>query len=193
MPISFPELSKDIAAAAMLEKPGGYIFRKYSVGEESSLFRAAVTEEVCSWAGLNDDFKRSDLLAGIEPGGLPWALLFGFLHRKSVLPIRSDNSKLQGLDASSTGVKNLYSQKTLLLEMSGNGEQVGLVDDIVSSGETLLQAAKLIVGRGFSLASISVILARDLDRLARIEDQLGLKINVMCHDQAGSANAHNVG
>ena len=68
---------------------------------------------------------------------------------------------------------------------------VGLVDDIVSSGETLLHAAKLIVDKGFTLESVSVILARDADKLASIEAKLGLRINVMCFDQVRQSADQN--
>ena len=179
----FPEMVKDIARAIVVEKPGGYRFRKYGVGEESSLYQSVITEEVCRWARASLVLSRAELLAGIEPGGFPWSLLFGFLHRKSVLPLRSAHSKLQGIDGSSAPVRNLYSQKTLHLEMSGHGEKIGLVDDIASSGETLLRAAELITDKGFVLDSVSVILARDADKLANIEEKLGVKINVMCFDR----------
>lgn len=176
-------LERDIASAEQIQKAGGYVFRRYGFGEESMRFRADIIREVIAWAEGDPNLIHADSLASIEPGGLPWGILLGSVHGKSVVPIRCQSKVLTNPDAAAEEVSNNYSRKILSLLEEGKGEKIAIFDDVVSSGKTIVSAINLLESKGFVVSGVSCILARGSIGIDLIQESRGIRINYLLQDE----------
>jgi adenine phosphoribosyltransferase len=179
-----PAILSDVLSAPLVPKPSGYKFRRYGFGEESHRYGVEIMAEVGEWSLQQNILKNCDLVGGIEPGGLPWALALGAALKKSVVPLRAESMRLRTIGGDSAMVENEYSRKSLFLKDSSKGETIVLFDDVISSGATIKQAAKLLSLKGFRLIGVAAILVRNVDRIADLERKIGCPIQYIV-DECG--------
>ena len=101
--------------------------------------------------------SRVDVVAGIATGGLPWAVMLAEFFSKPLAYIR--------------GEKKGYGRQKLLEGASVEGKSVLLVDDVATTGSSLLRGVEAVEGNGGYVGYAVVV----FDRMEGARERLAEK------------------
>lgn len=175
----WPAFERALARVDDYRKPGGYRFRRYPFGEEGGFVEAAMFEEFQSWFKGLALLGEPDIVAAPEPGGIQWGAVAAMASGRGLLPIRLAR------DEALNPIVNHYSTKRLVCA-PGNGQSTVLVDDVLSSGETLSACVELLRAANYIVRGVAVICERNIGIAQRIALHKACPVYVMISDERPS-------
>jgi len=142
--MKFQEIEKAVSSANLIciNKAGKkYNFFEYAFGEHGTNIPYTLTKEIVEGLSyiINKTVDYFDYILAPEPGGHTWGLLLGHMLQKDVMILRNRST---GINYSQKLIINGYSQKNIIFQPMDPTSEVIIVDDIISSGETLKSIIK---------------------------------------------------
>lgn len=158
--MEFKHLIKDISSAPKIKLDSGYVFNAFSVGERGKNLTPELIDEVLK--GLVHNIRQSkvifDYIVTLDPGGNQWALLVANELKKPLNIIRSSPSGHK--DEFKIRQDSKIHQRELYFSGFKKGDRVIIVDDIISSGDTLTITIGALKEIGVNVNSIFVIMTK---------------------------------
>jgi adenine phosphoribosyltransferase len=148
----YPLLSQDVAeSTAVLMSEDTYLFRVFSVGERGMEVSRDLQAEVVDGlvSQLTAVERPFDYLLSIDPGGLSWAhlVLAAVPSIPRVCAIRNWQSGVRG-QVCVPQESGFYAGRTLWFPRMKPGDRVAILDDVISTGETLRLVVKTLREHG---------------------------------------------
>ena len=177
------------AGVPVVTKSSGYLFKKFPFGEESMFIDAALIKAFLEWTKTLSFNQEQNIhaVASPEPGGLPWAMLLAGQLDLNIIPIRLSRNVNNLL------IENHYSSKRLNCGVKGKNQSVILFDDVLSSGETIVNCIQELKKQGFLVEDVIVLCARNKAVVRHIELTKSVQIHVLMFDNAyeNTAKGHS--
>jgi adenine phosphoribosyltransferase len=154
---------------------GDYKYFVHPLTDGASMIDPLLLEEVTLEMMKSTDFD-CDKIVTVEAMGIPLATLLSHKTRKPFVIIRKRQYGLPGevVIEASTG----YSMNRLFVNGLVSGDRVVIVDDVLSTGGTLVQTVRTLRDCGIEICHIHVIFNKH-ERIREIEEAVGLPINVL--------------
>jgi adenine phosphoribosyltransferase len=135
----FPQIEKAIKTANATNINNGlmeYKFFEYAFGERGTYISHELIWEIVDGLTtiINQTAGLFEYIVAPEPSGHTWGLLLGHTLKKDVIILRNQTSSHDG---KTKIIINGYSKKYLQFHSFNPGAKVIIVDDIISTGETL--------------------------------------------------------
>ena len=140
------------------------------------LGRPEVLDEVLSELARIGDWRRCDKIVTAESMGFPLAAGLSMRVRKPYVFIRKRRYGLPGEVSlkQTTG----YSKGDMFINGIAPGDRVVFVDDVISTGGTLLAIGKALRGLGAEIADVLIVFEKTREK-ARVEKELGVRIKTL--------------
>jgi adenine phosphoribosyltransferase len=160
---------------------GPYHFRAFDFGERGTSLSPELLREIgnglCASARVN--YPEADVIVSPEPGGHSWAMLMAFQ-----LGLTCHILRAPAPDIPQPGVvvsrRTAYSRSELAAPSTPAGSRAVIVDDVLSSGGTLVAVAGLLRGQGVTAVAAQVIVTRGQSYI-RVQQELGIPIYALAH------------
>jgi len=173
-------MALDRLRASLADSPvvrfGDYEYFIHPITDGLPLGRPEVLDEVLSELARIGDWRRCDKIVTAESMGFPLAAGLSMRVRKPYVFIRKRRYGLPGEVSlqQTTG----YSKGDMFINGIGRGDRVVLVDDVISTGGTLLAIGKALRGLGAEIADVLIVFEKTREK-ARIEKELGVRIKTL--------------
>lgn len=151
---SIKEILKNTSSFCLKKKNKDYKFHLFSFGERGTNLDYKTIKEIAT--AIIRSIKKLKINYSIvspEPGGNPWGLLASFLLRKNLKIIRT--SYIPG--SKKVKIENNYSSHYLYFHNINFGETVIVIDDVISSGNTMRAILKGLKNLNCKIPFIQVI------------------------------------
>src|SRR5437879_8235397 len=155
---------------------GDYEYFVHPITDGIPLGRPEVLDEVLSELVRIGDWSRCDKIVTAESMGFPLAAGLAMRVHKPYVFVRKRAYGLPGEVSlkQTTG----YSKTDMFINNIRRGDRVVFVDDVISTGGTLLAIVKALRTLGAEIADI-LIAFEQTPQKARLEKQLGVSINTL--------------
>jgi adenine phosphoribosyltransferase len=179
---SFPEIKKAIEQAHIIELPQSgsrtYKFKTFAFGERGTKINAELLKEITAGLtdSINNNFPRFDYIVSPEPGGHTWGCLVALELKKDINILRMQPSYEKG--EAEIPRKTGYYQNNLYFNHFKKGDNILLVDDVVSTGGTLKTILTALKSLGVNVIGVQVILAKSED-YKKIEKEFNVIIKFL--------------
>ena len=173
-------MALDRLRASLADSPvvrfGDYEYFIHPITDGLPLGRPEVLDEVLSELARIGDWRRCDKIVTAESMGFPLAAGLSMRVRKPYVFIRKRRYGLPGEVSlqQTTG----YSKGDMFINGIGGGDRVVFVDDVISTGGTLLAIGKALRGLGAEIADVLIVFEKTREK-ARIEKELGVRIKTL--------------
>ena len=173
-------MALDRLRASLADSPvvrfGDYEYFIHPITDGLPLGRPEVLDEVLSELARIGDWRRCDKIVTAESMGFPLAAGLSMRVRKPYVFIRKRRYGLPGEVSlqQTTG----YSKGDMFINGIGRGDRVIFVDDVISTGGTLLAIGKALRGLGAEIADVLIVFEKTREK-ARIEKELGVRIKTL--------------
>jgi len=173
-------MALDRLRASLADSPvvrfGDYEYFIHPITDGLPLGRPEVLDEVLSELARIGDWRRCDKIVTAESMGFPLAAGLSMRVRKPYVFIRKRRYGLPGEVSlqQTTG----YSKGDMFINGIGRGDRVVFVDDVISTGGTLLAIGKALRGLGAEIADVLIVFEKTREK-ARIEKELGVRIKTL--------------
>ena len=173
-------MALDRLRASLADSPvvrfGDYDYFIHPITDGLPLGRPEVLDEVLSELARVGDWRRCDKIVTAESMGFPLAAGLSMRVRKPYVFIRKRRYGLPGEVSlkQTTG----YSKGDMFINGIGRGDRVVFVDDVISTGGTLLAIGKALRGLGAEIADVLIVFEKTREK-ARIEKELGVRIKTL--------------
>ena len=173
-------MALDRLRASLADSPvvrfGDYDYFIHPITDGLPLGRPEVLDEVLSELARIGDWRRCDKIVTAESMGFPLAAGLSMRVRKPYVFIRKRRYGLPGEVSlkQTTG----YSKGDMFINGIGRGDRVVFVDDVISTGGTLLAIGKALRGLGAEIADVLIVFEKTREK-ARIEEELGVRIKTL--------------
>lgn len=173
-------MALDRLRASLAESPivrfGAYDYFVHPITDGIPLGRPEVLDEVLSELARIGDWNRCDKIVTAESMGFPLAAGLSTRVRKPYVFIRKRQYGLPGEVSlkQTTG----YSKTDMFINGIRRGDRVVFVDDVISTGGTLLAIGKALGGLGAELTDILIVFEKTREK-AKIEAELGVRIKTL--------------
>jgi len=173
-------MALDRLRASLADSPvvrfGDYEYFIHPITDGLPLGRPEVLDEVLSELARIGDWRRCDKIVTAESMGFPLAAGLSMRVRKPYVFIRKRRYGLPGEVSlqQTTG----YSKGDMFINGIGRGDRVVFVDDVISTGGTLLAIGKALRGLGAEIADVLIVFEKTREK-ARIEEELGVRIKTL--------------
>jgi adenine phosphoribosyltransferase len=167
-------LRESLAGVPIVDK-GGYQYFVHPLTDGASEIDPLLLEEVTLEIQKTTDFD-CDKIVTVEAMGIPLASLLSHKTRKPFVIVRKRSYGLPNeisIEAS-TG----YSRNKLFVNGLRRGDTVILVDDVLSTGGTLVAVVKALEQHGIKIKHIHIIFNKT-ERKGEIEREIGHPIHVL--------------
>jgi adenine phosphoribosyltransferase len=154
---------------------GGYKYFVHPLTDGAPDIDPLLLEEVTLEIMGTDDFD-CDKIVTVEAMGIPLATLLSYKTGRPFVIIRKKQYGLPGelvIDAP-TG----YSMNRLFVNGLSTGDRIILVDDVLSTGGTLVNTVRKLKEAGIDILNIHIIFNKHED-LGEIEDAVGQPVHVL--------------
>ncbi|MCL2862617.1 MAG: hypoxanthine/guanine phosphoribosyltransferase [Methanimicrococcus sp.] len=172
------KLKKSLEEAPVIQKESGgqiYNYFIHPISDGIPKTDPAILEEIADYifSAQKNDY---DMIVTIEAMGLPIATALSLKTRRPVSIIRKRKYGLPGeVELSqSTG----YSKGSLFINGLREGERVIIVDDVVSTGGTLIPLLETLKRMGVIVAGVYGVIGRG-DGAARVKEKSGIDVTVL--------------
>ena len=166
--------------ASLSESPvvkfGDYEYFVHPITDGLPLGRPEVLDEVLTELVKLADWSRVDKIVTAESMGFPLAAGLSLRVHKPYVFVRKRRYGLPGEVSlhQTTG----YSQTDMFINNVHRGDRVVFVDDVVSTGGTLIAIVKALRSLGAEIADVLIVFEKTSEK-ARMEKELGLKIKTL--------------
>jgi len=173
-------MALDRLRASLADSPvvrfGDYDYFIHPITDGLPLGRPEVLDEVLSELARVGDWRRCDKIVTAESMGFPLAAGLSMRVRKPYVFIRKRRYGLPGEVSlkQTTG----YSKGDMFINGIASGDRVVFVDDVISTGGTLLAIGKALRGLGAEIADVLIVFEKTREK-ARIEKELGVRIKTL--------------
>ncbi|MGQ0797590.1 MAG: hypoxanthine/guanine phosphoribosyltransferase [Methanobacteriota archaeon] len=155
---------------------GDYDYFVHPITDGIPLGEPAVLEEVLAELARRGDWARCDKIVTAESMGFPLAAGQSLRVRKPYVFIRKRRYGLPGEVSlkQTTG----YSRTDMFINNVRRGDRVVFVDDVISTGGTLVSIVRALRSIGAEVVDALVVFEKTHDR-ARMEKDLGVRIQTL--------------
>ena len=173
-------MALDRLRASLADSPvvrfGDYEYFIHPITDGLPLGRPEVLDEVLSELARIGDWRRCDKIVTAESMGFPLAAGLSTRVRKPYVFIRKRRYGLPGEVSlqQTTG----YSKGDMFINGIGRGDRVIFVDDVISTGGTLLAIGKALRGLGAEIADVLIVFEKTREK-AHIEKEVGVRIKTL--------------
>lgn len=169
-------LHESLEGVPIVDK-GGYRYFVHPLTDGASEIDPMLLEEVTLEMMKATDFD-CDKIVTVEAMGIPLATLLSHKTRKPFVIIRKRQYGLPGevVIEASTG----YSKNRLFVNGLKAGDRVVLVDDVLSTGGTMIQTVNTLKECGVDVKHIHVVFNKH-QHPEEIEQAIGMPIHVLLH------------
>jgi len=173
-------MALDRLRASLAESPivrfGDYEYFVHPITDGIPLGRPEVLDEVLSELVRIGDWNRCDKIVTAESMGFPLAAGLSMRVHKPYVFVRKRQYGLAGEVSlkQATG----YSKTDMFINNIHRGDRVVFVDDVISTGGTLLAIVKAMRTLGAEIADILIVFEKTREK-ARMEKELGLRIKTL--------------
>ncbi len=173
-------MALDRLRASLADSPvvrfGDYEYFIHPITDGLPLGRPEVLDEVLSELARIGDWRRCDKIVTAESMGFPLAAGLSMRVRKPYVFIRKRRYGLPGEVSlqQTTG----YSKGDMFINGIGRGDRVVFVDDVISTGGTLLAIGKALRGLGAEIVDVLIVFEKTREKV-RIEEELGVRIKTL--------------
>jgi adenine phosphoribosyltransferase len=170
----------DRLRASLADSPvvrfGDYEYFVHPITDGLPLGQPEVLDEVLSELARIGDWTRCDKIVTAESMGFPLAAGLSMRVRKPYVFIRKRRYGLPGEVSlkQTTG----YSKADMFINGIRRGDRVVFVDDVISTGGTLLAIGKALRGLGAEIADVLIVFEKTREK-ARTEKELGVRIQTL--------------
>ena len=173
-------MALDRLRASLADSPvvrfGDYEYFIHPITDGLPLGRPEVLDEVLSELARIGDWRRCDKIVTAESMGFPLAAGLSMRVRKPYVFIRK---RRYGLPSEvSLQQTTGYSKGDMFINGIGRGDRVVFVDDVISTGGTLLAIGKALRGLGAEIMDVLIVFEKTREK-ARIEEELGVRIKTL--------------
>lgn len=175
-------LAAAIAAAPsqVITAPGGfYNFRVFEFGERGSSLSGDLIQEIghglCD--SIRDSYPGAEAVVTPEPGGHIWGLLTAFHLGLECYVLRIPSCQIPS-PGETVARQSAFSRGTLLMPWIRPGTRVVIVDDVVSSGGTLVTITQMLRGVAVDVIGAQLIVARG-QAWRTLEQASGLRVRYL--------------
>lgn len=157
-------------------KFGDYNYFVHPITDGIPLGRPEVLDEVLAELSRIGDWSRCDKIVTAESMGFPLASGLSLRVRKPYVFIRKRQYGLPGEISlkQTTG----YSRTDMFINSIHRGDRVVFVDDVISTGGTLVSIVKALRSIGAEIADVLIVFEKTREK-SRLEAELGLKIKTL--------------
>jgi adenine phosphoribosyltransferase len=155
---------------------GDYDYFVHPITDGIPLGRPEVLDEALTELVRIGDWSRCDKIVTAESMGFPLAAGLSLRVRKPYVFIRKRKYGLPGEVSlkQSTG----YAKTDMFINNIQKGDRIVFVDDVISTGGTLLAIARGLRTIGAEIADILIVFEKTREK-ARMEKEVGLKIKTL--------------
>lgn len=155
---------------------GDYDYFVHPITDGIPLGRPEVLEEVLDALAVAGDWSRCDKIVTAESMGFPLAAGLSMRVRKPYVFIRKRQYGLPGEISlkQSTG----YSKTDMFINNIHQGDRVVFVDDVISTGGTLMSIVRALRGIGADVVDVLIVFEKTKEK-DRMEKELGLSIKTL--------------
>jgi len=155
---------------------GDYEYFVHPITDGIPLGRPEVLDEVLTELARIGDWKRCDKIVTAESMGFPLAAGLSLRVHKPYVFIRKRQYGLPG----EVSLKQLtgYSKADMFINNVHKGDRIVFVDDVISTGGTLVAIVNALRSLGAEIADALVVFEKTREK-ARIEKELNLKIKTL--------------
>ncbi len=173
-------MALDRLRASLAESPivrfGEYEYFVHPITDGIPLGRPEVLDEVLSELARIGDWSRCDKIVTAESMGFPLAAGLSMRVRKPYVFVRKRQYGLPGEVSlkQTTG----YSKTDMFINNIRGGDRIVFVDDVISTGGTLVAIVKALRTIGAEIADVLIVFEKTRDK-ARFEKDLGVRIKTL--------------
>ena len=173
-------MALDRLRASLADSPvvrfGDYDYFIHPITDGLPLGRPEVLDEVLSELARIGDWRRCDKIVTAESMGFPLAAGLSMRVRKPYVFIRKRRYGLPGEVSlkQTTG----YSKGDMFINGIAPGDRVVFVDDVISTGGTLLAIVKALRTIGAEIVDILIVFEKTREKV-RMEKELGVRIQTL--------------
>ena len=173
-------MALDRLRASLAESPivrfGEYEYFVHPITDGIPLGRPEVLDEVLSELTRIGDWSRCDKILTAESMGFPLAAGLAMRVRKPYVFVRKRQYGLPGEVSlkQTTG----YSKTDMFINNIQRGDRIVFVDDVISTGGTLVAIVKALCTIGAEIVDILIVFEKTRER-ARFEKELGIRIQTL--------------
>ena len=155
---------------------GDYEYFVHPITDGIPLGRPDVLDEVLAELARLGDWSRCDKIVTAESMGFPLAAGLSLRVQKPYVFIRKRRYGLPGEVSlkQTTG----YAKTDMFINNIHRGDRVVFVDDVISTGGTLLSIAQALRKIGAEITDILIVFEKTREK-ARMEKELGIKIKTL--------------
>ncbi len=163
-------------AATPIVRFGDYEYFVHPITDGIPLGDPEVLDEVTTAMAGMADWRRCDKIVTAESMGFPLAAVLSVKTGRPYVFIRKRRYGLPGEVPlqKTTG----YSKTDMFVNNVHKGDRVVFVDDVISTGGTLLAIVRTLRSLGAEIADILIVFEKTKDRAA-IEKELGVRIKTL--------------
>jgi len=173
-------MALDRLRSSLAESPivrfGEYEYFVHPITDGIPLGRPEVLDEVLSELVRIGDWSRCDKIVTAESMGFPLAAGLAMRVHKPYVFVRKRAYGLPGEVSlkQTTG----YSKTDMFINNIRRGDRVVFVDDVISTGGTLLAIVKALRTLGAEIADVLIVFEKTREK-ARMEKELGIRIKTL--------------
>ena len=173
-------MALDRLRASLAESPivrfGDYEYFVHPITDGIPLGRPEVLDEVLAELARIGDWSRCDKIVTAESMGFPLAAGLSLRVHKPYVFIRKRKYGLPGEVSlkQTTG----YAKTDMFINSVQRGDRVVFVDDVISTGGTLVSIVKALRTIGAEVADVLIVFEKTREK-ARVEKDLDLKIKTL--------------
>ncbi len=170
-----PLLVKSLENVPIVKK-GDYNYFVHPITDGIPFVEPALLEEVADAMAEVGDFSSCDRIVTCEAMGIPLATL---LSHKTGVPMVIVRKRRYGFpDEYALTQETGYSRSPLYINGLKKGDRVVFVDDVISTGGTLIPVADAFKKMGVDLVDVIIVFNKHKN-LSEIEDRIGVGIKVL--------------
>lgn len=169
------ELKKSLLECPVVKK-GEYHYFVHPISDGVPLVEAKLLDSIMDYITSNYDLSNVDKIVGVESMGIPLATA---LSLKTKIPFVIIRKRSYGLDGEKQVHQETgYGQSELYINGLDKDDNILLIDDVVSTGGTLISVLNALDDIGVNLVNIIVPIEKDDGRII-VESKTKHKINTL--------------